>query len=298
MPTDAKRQAVSELAELLRASSALAVADYRGLTVSEMHTVRKSLRANGVSLQVAKNRLLKIAADEAGLDQLKPLLEGPTAIASTTGDEVSLARALQDAFRPYKVVSLRGGLLAGQPVSAADLGRLATLPSRDVLLGRLAGGFAAPLAGMAAVLAANVRNLAGVLNAVADQKRQTEVAVPIAEAEPAEPAEQPESAEQEDQVQAADEPETAEQTEPAEQAGQAEQPELAEQTGSPEQTDGSEQTDRAEPTERTEPEQTDQVEQTEPAEPAEPAEPEQTEQPEQTEATDPTSESSTDKENV
>jgi large subunit ribosomal protein L10 len=174
MPTDAKRQAVTDLADLLRESSALAVADYRGLTVSEMHTVRRSLRGNGVSLKVAKNRLLKIAADEAGLADLKPLLDGPTAIASTTGDEVSLARALQDAFRPYKVVTLRGGLLAGQPVSAADLQRLATLPGREVLLGRLAGGMAAPLSGMAAVLAANLRNLVGVLGAVAEQKRESE----------------------------------------------------------------------------------------------------------------------------
>ncbi|MGH2489762.1 MAG: 50S ribosomal protein L10 [Candidatus Limnocylindria bacterium] len=225
MPTDAKRQAVSELADMLRASSALAVADYRGLTVSEMHTVRKSLRANGVRLQVAKNRLLKIAADEAGLDQLKPLLEGPTAIAATTGDEVSLARALQDAFRPYKVVSLRGGLLAGQLVSAADLGRLASLPSRDVLLGRLAGGFAAPLTTMAGLLAANLRNLVGVLNAVADQKRQTEV-VPAAEvAAVAEQATASEPALASDQAEA--EPATeAESTEPTVQA----EPQPAEET--------------------------------------------------------------------
>jgi len=175
MPTDAKRQAVTDLAELLRGSSALAVADYRGLTVSEMHTVRRSLRANGVSLKIAKNRLLKIAADEAGLAELKSMLEGPTAIAATSGDEVSLARALQDAFRPYKVVSLRGGLLAGQPVNAADLQRLATLPSREVLLGRLVGGMAAPLTGMAGVLAANLRNLIGVLNAVVESKRETDV---------------------------------------------------------------------------------------------------------------------------
>jgi large subunit ribosomal protein L10 len=175
MPTDAKRQAVTDLADLLRGSSALAVADYRGLTVSEMHTVRRSLRANGVSLKIAKNRLLKIAADEAGLAELKPMLEGPTAIAATSGDEVSLARALQDAFRPYKVVSLRGGLLAGQPVNAADLQRLATLPSREVLLARLAGGMAAPLTGMAGVLAANLRNLIGVLNAVVESKRETDV---------------------------------------------------------------------------------------------------------------------------
>lgn len=175
MPTDAKRQAVTELAELLRGSSALAVADYRGLTVSEMHTVRRSLRSNGVSLKIAKNRLLKIAADEAGVADLKPLLDGPTAIAATSGDEVSLARALQDAFRPHKVVTVRGGLLAGQPVSASDLQRLASLPGREVLLGRLAGGMAAPLTGMAGVLAGNLRNLVGVLNAVAELKRQTQV---------------------------------------------------------------------------------------------------------------------------
>jgi large subunit ribosomal protein L10 len=177
MPTDAKRQAVTDLAAMLRESSALAVADYRGLTVSEMHTVRRTLRANGVNLKVAKNRLLKIAAGEAGLDELKPMLDGPTAIATTSGDEVGLARALQDAFRPYKVVTLRGGLLAGQPVSASDLQRLATLPGREVLLGRLAGGMVAPLSGMAAVLAGNLRNLVGVLSAVADQKRQAEPAV-------------------------------------------------------------------------------------------------------------------------
>lgn len=181
MPTEAKREAVQELAELLRGSSALAVADYRGLTVAEMHTVRRSLRANGVSLKIAKNRLLKIAADEAGLADLKLMLEGPTAIASTTGDEVSLARALQDAFRPHKFVTLRGGLLAGQPVSASDLQRLATLPSREVLLGRLAGGMVAPLAGMAGVLAANLRNLVGVLNAVAEQKRQAEATPAVIE---------------------------------------------------------------------------------------------------------------------
>jgi large subunit ribosomal protein L10 len=150
------------------------VADYRGLKVSEMQTVRRSLRANGVELHVAKNRLLKIAADQADLGELKPMLEGPTALATISGDEVALAKALQEAFRPYKVVSLRGGLLGGSPVDAAGLARMASLPSREVLLARLAGGIASPITGFAGVLAANIRNLAGVLNAVADQKRQTE----------------------------------------------------------------------------------------------------------------------------
>ena len=174
MPTDAKRQAVTELADMLRNSTAIAVADYRGLKVSEMQTVRRTLRANGVELHVAKNRLLKIAADEAQLAELKPMLEGPTALATISGDEVALAKALQDAFRPFRVVSVRGGMLGDRAVDAASLSRMASLPSREVLLGKFAGGIASPLTGFAGVLAANLRNLAGVLNAVADQKRQTE----------------------------------------------------------------------------------------------------------------------------
>ena len=175
MPTDAKRQAVTELAELLRSSSALAVADYRGLKVSEMQAVRRSLRANGVQLHIAKNRLLKIAALEAGLGELQTLLSGPTAIASSSGDETSLAKALAEALRPYsKVVALRGGLLGGLAVDAAAFQQLANLPSREVLLGRLAGAMVAPIAGMAGVLAGILRNLVGVLSAVADQKRTSE----------------------------------------------------------------------------------------------------------------------------
>ena len=175
MPTDAKRQAIAELTEMLRSSSALAVADYRGLKVSEMQSVRRSLRASGVQLHVAKNRLLKIAAAEAGRPELTSLLVGPTAVATGSGDETALAKALQDALRPYsKVVAVRGGLLGGVAVDAAMFQQLASLPSRDVLLGRVAGAMASPIAGMAGVLAGNLRNLVGVLTAVADQKRASE----------------------------------------------------------------------------------------------------------------------------
>lgn len=175
MPTDEKRKAVAELAELLRNSTAVAVADYRGLKVSDMQAVRRTLRDGGVELHIAKNRLLKIAADEADRAELKPLLEGPTALATVRGDEVAMAKALAEALRPYaRVVSVRGGLLGTQAIDAAQLTRLATLPSREELLAKLAGGMAAPLTGMAGVLAANLRNLVGVLSAVADKKRETE----------------------------------------------------------------------------------------------------------------------------
>ncbi len=177
MPTDVKRQAVSELAELIRSSSAMAVADYRGLKVSEMQSVRRTLRDSGVKLTIAKNRLLKIAADEADRAELKPLLDGPTALATIDGDEAAMAKALAEALRPYsRTVTVRGGLLGAQAIDAAQLTRLATLPSREVLLGKVAGGMAAPMTGMAGVLAANLRNLVGVLNAVAEKKQASESA--------------------------------------------------------------------------------------------------------------------------
>ena len=175
MPNDAKRQAVAELAEMLRGSAAMAVADYRGLSVADMQAVRRSLRGNGVQLHIAKNRLLKIAADEVQLAELKPLLSGPTAIATSDGDEVQLAKALQEAFRPYaRTVTVRGGMLGTVAIDAAALTRLASLPGREVLLAKFAGGIASPLTGFAGVLAANLRNLAGALNAVADQKQSSE----------------------------------------------------------------------------------------------------------------------------
>ncbi len=175
MPTDEKRQAVAELAEMLRSSSAMAVADYRGLKVSDMQTVRRTLRDSGVRLTVAKNRLLKIAAAEADRTELTPMLEGPTALASIEGDEAAMAKALAEAFRPYsRIVTIRGGLLGNRAIDAAQLTQLASLPSREVLLGKAAGGMAAPLTAMAGVLAANLRNLVGVLNAVADKKQQTQ----------------------------------------------------------------------------------------------------------------------------
>ena len=175
MTTEVKRQAVAELAELLRSSSAMAVADYRGLKVSEMQAVRRTLRDSGVELHVAKNRLLKIAADEADRAELKALLEGPTALATIDGDEAAMAKALTEAIRPYsRVVTVRGGVLGNRAIDALQLTKLATLPSREVLLGKIAGGMAAPMTGMAGVLAANLRNLVGVLAAVADKKQQTQ----------------------------------------------------------------------------------------------------------------------------
>lgn len=170
MPTEAKRETVAELVEVFSANPTSIVADYRGLKVSDLSTIRRSLRDRGIEYRVVKNRLAKIAADEAGVGELSSLLEGPTGIALGSGDETAVAKSFLDAIRPYRTVVVRGAVLKGKRVEAGDVTRLAALPPRDYLLGQLAGGFASPLSTMAGLLNAPLRNLAYALQQVADQR--------------------------------------------------------------------------------------------------------------------------------
>ncbi len=170
MPTEAKRATVAALKADLSAAKATIVADYRGLTVADINAVRRTLRGEGIKYRVVKNRLAKIAAQEAGNTELAALLEGPSALAMGSGDEVALAKSFLDAIRPYRTVAVRGAILGGRRVDAESVNRLATLPSRDVLLGQLAGAMVAPLANMASLLAAPLRNLGYALSQLADQK--------------------------------------------------------------------------------------------------------------------------------
>jgi large subunit ribosomal protein L10 len=170
MPTEAKQATVAELKDELSNAKATIVADYRGLTVSDISAVRRSLRGQGISYRVVKNRLAKIAAQEAGSGELSELLVGPSALAMGSGDEVVLARTFLEAIRPFRSVAVRGAVLNGKRVDADSVTRLATLPSREVLLGQLAGGMVSPLSTMASLLAAPLRNLGYALQQVADQK--------------------------------------------------------------------------------------------------------------------------------
>ncbi len=181
MPTEAKQAAVAELKEALSASNATIVADYRGLTVSDIQAVRRTLRSEGITYRVVKNRLAKIAAKEAGREELNDLLDGPTGLAMGAGDEVTLARVFLDAIRPYKTVVVRGGVVGSARIDAASITRLSQLPSREVLLAQLAGGMASPLATMASLFAAPLRNLGYALSQLADKKGQ-DAPAPVAEA--------------------------------------------------------------------------------------------------------------------
>jgi large subunit ribosomal protein L10 len=172
MPTEAKRETVAELREALSASRTLIVSEYRGLTVKEIAEIRRALTKQDVTYRVVKNRLLKIAAEDTIGEALTPLLNGPTAIAFGN-DESQTAKAVIEATRPYKIVTIKGAVLGDKAISADAVRSLASLPSRDVLLAKLAGGMQAPIGTLAGLLAANIRNLGYALVQVRDQKAQS-----------------------------------------------------------------------------------------------------------------------------
>ncbi len=147
------------------------MSEYRGLTVKDLAEIRRALRKQDVTYRVVKNRLMRIAAEDSVGEALSPLLIGPTAIAFGT-DEAGTAKAVLDATRPFnKVVRITGAVLGDKAIDADAVTRLAALPSRDVLLAKLAGGMQAPVGTLAGLFAAPLRNLGYALAQVAEQKR-------------------------------------------------------------------------------------------------------------------------------
>ena len=168
MPTEAKRETVAELREALSGSRTLIVSEYRGLSVKEIAEIRRALRKQDVTYRVVKNRLMRIAAADTVVEALSPLLTGPTAIAFGA-DESATAKAVIDATRPYRMVTITGAVLGDRAIDADAVRSLANLPPREILLATLAGGMQAPVATLAGLLAANIRNLGYALSQVRDQ---------------------------------------------------------------------------------------------------------------------------------
>jgi large subunit ribosomal protein L10 len=209
-----KEQVVTELAERLRSSQTLILADYRGLSVSELDEVRTKLLEHGARFHVVKNTLTKLAADEAGFETLKELLDGPTAIAFVgDGDMVSVAKTLSETARKTKVLELKGGILEGTPMDASQVAELAKLPPADVLRGQVLGAIVGPLNEIVGLFAAPLQDFVGLLDARIEQlgdEAPAEQEAP-AEAERAEEAEAEAPEETEEAPEAAAE-ETQEET--------------------------------------------------------------------------------------
>jgi large subunit ribosomal protein L10 len=207
-----KERIVSELADRLKNSETLLVADYRGLTMSEIDELRTKLLESGARFSVVKNTLTRLAAEEAGVKQLLELIDGPTAIAfiDADGDPAAAAKVLNDTARANDVLVIRGGLLEGDAVGDAEIKRLATLPPTDVLRAQLAGAVTAPLTTVVGLFTAPLRDLVGIIDARITQLQEqgdtseAEAAAeePAAETPAGEPSAEEPSAEAEPQAQA------------------------------------------------------------------------------------------------
>jgi len=171
MQKEDKERVVAELTEKLRTAETLIVADYRGLTMPQIDKLRGRLLEHGARFSVVKNTLTRRAAEAAGVEALLALLEGPSAIAfiESDGDMVAVAKALADSARETRVLAIRGGLLQGREIGAADVEELAKLPPLEILRGQVIGAMIAPLSQLAALINAPLQNLIGLIDARVEQ---------------------------------------------------------------------------------------------------------------------------------
>ena len=154
-----KEAVVAEIRGKIEAASAVIITEYRGLTVTNLAELRRSLRQHGAEYRVYKNTLARFAAREAGIEGLDEILVGPTAITFVHGDLAAVAKSLKDFSKTNQNLVLQGGAVDGKAVSASYIDVLASLPSREAMLGQFAG-----------LLLALPRNMAYGLKALIDQK--------------------------------------------------------------------------------------------------------------------------------
>jgi large subunit ribosomal protein L10 len=166
-----KQAAVAEIVDSFNDAAGAVLTEYRGLTVKDLQTLRRSL-AEHADYAVVKNTLAKLAANEVGIAGFDELLTGPTAIAFIKGDVVEAAKGLRDFAKANPALIIKGGILDGNPLDASEVAKLADLESREVLLGKLAGAMLASLSQAVYLLnapLAQVARLTGALQAKAEQ---------------------------------------------------------------------------------------------------------------------------------
>jgi len=197
---DQKAAVIEEVAGQIQEAEAVFAVDYRGISVPQAAELRTKLREADASFRVVKNTLTERAADQAGAEGLKELLQGPTALTLVQGDAAMAAKALRDFRRTTQLLEFKGGWMNGAALSPTEIDAIAQLPSRDVLYGRLVGMVASPLTGLAAAMGGLIGGLARQLQAVADQGLiggdAPAAAAPAADAAPEAPEEAPAAAEE------------------------------------------------------------------------------------------------------
>ena len=168
-----KVTAVAEIAEKFRGASASVVTEYRGLSMAQLTTLRRSL-GEGTTYRVAKNTLVQRAAADAGVEGLEQMLVGPTAIAFITGEPVDAAKAIRDFARTNQGLVIKGGFMDGRALTVTEVNQLADLESREVLLAKLAGAMKANLSKAAGLFAAPASQVARLAQALADKRAEEE----------------------------------------------------------------------------------------------------------------------------
>jgi large subunit ribosomal protein L10 len=166
---DQKAAVIEEVAAQITESEAVFAVDYRGISVPQAAELRTRLRDADASFRVVKNTLTERAADKAGADGLKELLEGPTAMTFVRGDAAAAAKALRDFNRATQLLQFKGGWMNGAPLTGEEIQAIAQLPSREVLYGRLVGLVASPLTGLASAMSGLIGGLARQLSQIAEQ---------------------------------------------------------------------------------------------------------------------------------
>jgi large subunit ribosomal protein L10 len=176
MPTARKGTQIDELKGQLDRAELTVIADYRGLSVPQLQDLRARLLPLNAEFKIAKNTLTRIAAEQVGIDGLEPTLEGPTAIMFAYGDIVAPAKVLGDFARTSRILTVKSGVLGTQVIGIGDVEAIATLPSREELLGKLVNLLASPMARTVGVLSGPSRSLVYLANARTEQLGGTEAA--------------------------------------------------------------------------------------------------------------------------
>jgi large subunit ribosomal protein L10 len=172
MNRDQKAAAIAEIAAHIDESQAVFAVDYKGISVPQAAELRAKLRESDATFKVVKNSLTERAADRAGAETLKELLQGPTALTFVRGDIATAAKALADYGRATQLLPFKGGLMDGAALEVEQIRALSRLPSREVLYGQLVGVVASPVSGLVRTLGALVGGLAVALGQVQEQKQQ------------------------------------------------------------------------------------------------------------------------------
>jgi large subunit ribosomal protein L10 len=175
-----KASAVAELTEYFRSSNATVLTEYRGLTVAQLTQLRRSL-GQQTTYEVAKNTLAKRAAVDAGIAGLDDLFTGPTALAFVSGDPVEAAKGLREFAKAHPLLIIKGGVFEGKAITAAEVGKMADLESREVLLAKLAGAMKANLSKAAGLFQAPLSQAIRTVAALQDKREKESGSAPADE---------------------------------------------------------------------------------------------------------------------